>query len=86
MAEGLGGGEAAVGRAQHALDQLLAGLVDGHFSAEQAGDVDVDVLAHGPHGSRIGGDLDHRQDGIADHVALSGRGRSGRRSRRPPSK
>ena len=43
------------------------------LALQQARGVDVDVLAHQPHGARVGADLDHRQDRVADHVALTGR-------------
>src|SRR5258706_11990571 len=51
MAERLGGGEAAVGGAEHALEQLVARLVGRHLPAEQPRHVDVDVLGHGAHGA-----------------------------------
>ena len=73
VAERLRGGEPAVGRAHDHVDQRVAGLRDRHVAAQDAGHVDVDVLAHGADGLRIAGDLDHRHDRIADHVALAGR-------------
>ena len=54
-----------------------------HLLAQQAGDVDVDVLAHGAHRARVGAQLDHRQDRVADDVALARWGRSAPRSPRP---
>jgi hypothetical protein len=62
-----------VGRAQHHVEQRVARLVRGHLLAQQARDVDVDVLAHGAQGARVRAELDHRQDRVADDVALPGR-------------
>src|SRR3989337_3448782 len=73
MSERFGRGQPAVGRAEHAVEQFVAGLVRGELFSQQAGDVDVDVLRHRAHGARIGAQLDHRQDRVADHVALAGR-------------
>src|SRR5262249_23404036 len=71
VAERLGGGEAAVGGAQDHVDQGVAGLFKRHLAAQDAGHVEVDVLRHGAHRARIAGDLDHRQDRVADDVALA---------------
>src|SRR6478672_6124527 len=54
MAQRLGGGEASVGGAEQALEQLVAGLVGRQLFSQQAGDVDVDMLGHRPHGARVG--------------------------------
>src|ERR1700739_4561081 len=58
MAESFGAGEAAAAGAQHDVDQLIAGLVHGHFAAQNSRDVEIDVLAHGAGGFGIGGELD----------------------------
>ena len=49
---------------------------------QQARDVHVDVLRHGAHGARVGAQLDHRQDRVADDVALPGREEMHRVARR----
>src|SRR5437763_43176 len=72
MTQRLGGGEAAVGGAEHALEELVARLVHVELLARDARDVHVDVLRHGAYGARIGAKLDHRQDRVADDVALAG--------------
>src|SRR5258708_34809244 len=74
VSQRLGGGEAAVGGAEHALEQLVARLVGTHFLAQQSRDGDVDVLAHGAHRARVGAQLDHRQDRVAGPAALPRRG------------
>ena len=71
MAERLGRGEAAIAGAAGDLDQGIPRLVEGHLAAQDAGDVEVDVLAHGPRGARVGRELDHGNDGVADDVALA---------------
>src|SRR5712691_7880171 len=71
VAERLGGGEPPARRAEHALEELVAGLVGRHLAAQQARHVDVDVLAHRAHRTRIGAQLDHREDRVADDVALA---------------
>src|SRR5512134_1266436 len=57
-------GEPAVGGAEHALEELVAGLVGGQFLAQQPRDVHVDVLAHRAHCARIGAQLDHGKDRV----------------------
>src|SRR5882757_2780466 len=71
VTEGFGAGEAAVASAEHYVDQLITSLVHGHFAAQDSGDVEIDVLAHGACCFWIGGELDYRFDGIADYVALA---------------
>src|SRR5256884_774377 len=70
MAERFCGGEPAVRGAQHHLEELVARLVHVDLTARDAGHVDVDVLRHEAHGARIGAELDHGQDRIADHGPL----------------
>src|SRR6266568_783391 len=72
MPESLRGGEPAVRRAEHHLEELVARLIHVDLLARDAGHVDVDVFGHEAHRARIGADLDDRQDGIADDVALAG--------------
>jgi predicted DNA-binding protein with PD1-like motif len=75
MAERLGGGQAPARGADHHIDQRVARFVDRHVAAQDAGHVDVDVLAHGAQRARVGADLDDRQDRVADDVPLPGRKR-----------
>src|SRR5256884_3112004 len=72
MAERFRSGEPAVRGAQHHLEELVARLVHVDLTAGDAGNVDVDMFGHQAHRSRIGADLDDREDGIADDVALAG--------------
>src|SRR5258706_9420687 len=53
VSQRLGGGEAPVARAEHALQQLVARLVGTHFLAQQSPDVDVDLLPHRAHRARV---------------------------------
>src|SRR5574343_863722 len=71
VAQGLGRGQAPVGGAQHALQQLVTGLVQRDAALQQVGRVHVDVLAHQAHRARVRADLDDRHDRVADHVALA---------------
>src|SRR5215470_386242 len=73
MAERFGGGPASVRRREHALEQLVAGLIHVDLAAQQPRDVDVHVLGHRAHRLRVRAQLDHREDRVADHVALAGR-------------
>src|SRR6266571_9000894 len=73
MPESLRGGEPAVRRTEHHLEELVARLVHVDLLARDAGHVDVDVFGHEAHRARIGAELDHGQDRIADHIALSRR-------------
>src|SRR5882762_6807547 len=72
MSERFCSGEPAVRGTEHHLEKLVARLVHVDLLARDARHVDVDVLGHEAHGARIGADLDHGQDGIADDVALAG--------------
>src|SRR5712691_1668133 len=72
VAQRLGGGEASIGRAHDHVDQRVAGVVERHLAPQDAGHVEIDVLGHGADGARIAADLDHRQDRVADDVALAG--------------
>src|SRR3546814_446669 len=62
-----------VAGADHDVDQPVAGFVEVHLAAQQAGAVVVDVLAHLARRPRVGGQLDDRLDRVADDVALTGR-------------
>src|SRR5207302_913231 len=73
VAECLGRGESAVGGAEHHVEQLIARLAHRELPLQESGRVDIDVLAHRSHSTRIGANLDHREDGIADNVPLTGR-------------
>ena len=73
MLQRLRGRQAPVAGTQRDVDQGVAGLVEVHLAAQDAGAVEVDVLAHLPRRLRIGGQLDHRLDRVADDVALPGR-------------
>ena len=44
MPQRFGAGEAAIGGADHVLDEFIARLVDGHFTPHDSGNVQVDVL------------------------------------------
>ena len=46
-------------------------LRDRHVTAQHARHVEVDVLRHGTDGLRVARDLDHRDDRVADDVALT---------------
>src|SRR5688572_11171343 len=72
MAQGFRGGEPAVAGTQHDLDQLIAGLLEVLLPLQQSRAVVVDVFGHRAHGARIGAKLDHRNDRVADDVALPG--------------
>src|ERR1039458_3324681 len=72
MAQHFGIREAAVGGGEHALEHAVAGLVHVDFPAKDAAHVHVDMLLHSANGARVAADLDDRQDGIADDVALAG--------------
>ena len=61
----------AVAGADEHIKQLVAGLIVVHLAAEDAGHVDIDVLAHGTQGTRVAGQLDNRLNRVADNVALS---------------
>src|SRR5438034_6659719 len=71
VSQGFGGRQTAIGSAEHHVQELVADLVHGDFTLQQPAGVDVDMLGHGAHGPRIGADLDHRKNRIADDVALS---------------
>ena len=71
MSERLGRGEAAFGGAEHAFQQFVASLIEVDLAAQNARDIDIDVLAHGAHRARIGRQFDHRQDRVADDVSLA---------------
>src|SRR3546814_8845063 len=68
----LGGGEPAVAGSERDVDQRIARLIEIHLAAQDAGDVEIDVLAHLARRLRVGGQLDHRLDRVADDVALPG--------------
>src|SRR6266480_2895833 len=70
VSEGFCGGETAVRRAEHHLEELVARLVHVDLTARDAGHVHIDVFGHEAHRARIGAELDHGQDRIADHVTL----------------
>src|SRR6266516_950146 len=70
VSEGFCGGETAVRRAEHHLEELVARLVHVDLLARDAGHVHIDVFGHEAHRARIGAELDHGQDRIADHVTL----------------
>src|SRR4051812_15459003 len=55
VTERLRGREPSVRSAHDHVDQRVAGLRDGHVAAQDAGHVDVDVLAHGADRLRIAG-------------------------------
>src|SRR3546814_8677666 len=42
----LGGGEPAVAGSERDVDQRIARLIEIHLAAQDAGDVEIDVLAH----------------------------------------
>src|SRR5690349_4956327 len=65
-------GEPPVYRAKHHRQQLVACFVHRHLALQQPRHVEVDVLAHRPHRPRIRAQLDHRQDRVADDIALPG--------------
>lgn len=73
MSHSLGAREAAVAGADHDVDQPVAGLIERHFPAQDAGNVQVNVLDHRARRLGIGGELDNWFDRIADDVALAGR-------------
>src|SRR5882762_2822167 len=68
VSQRLRGGEPAVRRSEHHLDELVARLVHVDLLARDSGHVDVDMLGHQAHRARIGAQLDHGQDRIADHI------------------
>src|SRR5467141_1424163 len=70
MSERFRGGEPALRGTQHHLEELVARLVHVDLTAGYAGYVDVDVFGHEAHRARVGAELDHGQDRVADHVAL----------------
>src|SRR6202162_1728053 len=72
VAERFRGGEASVDGAEHHVDELVAFLVHSTLPLQESRGIDVDVLAHRAHRTRVGGDLDHRQYRIADDIALTG--------------
>src|SRR6202162_271350 len=72
VTQSFGAGQAAVASSNHDIDQSIAGLVERHFAAKYAGDIEINVLAHSARGLGIGGEFDDRLDGIADHVSLPG--------------
>src|SRR4029078_8723451 len=67
------GSQPAVRGAEHALEQLVAGLVRRELPPQQSLHIELDVLGHRAHGARIRAQLDHRKDRVTDHVALPGR-------------
>ncbi len=71
MSERLGCGEAVIGDAERAVQQLVASLINVDFAAQYARDIDIDVLAHGAHGARIGPQFDYRQNRQAVFLPLS---------------
>jgi len=64
-------GIATIAGAEQHFKQLVASGVKVHFTAQDARNVHVDVFAHGADGAGVGRQLDHRQDGVADDVALT---------------
>src|SRR3546814_12254187 len=68
----LGGGEPAVAGSERDVDQRIARLIEIHLAAQDAGDVKIDVLAHLSRRLRVGGQLYHRLDRVAEDVALPG--------------
>src|SRR5262245_13766574 len=57
VSQHLGSGEAAVGRADDHVDERIAGGIKCLLAAQDARDVDIDVLAHGAHGLGVARDL-----------------------------
>src|SRR5258708_19545698 len=60
VTEGFGAGEAAVAGAEHYVDQLITGLVHGHFAAQNSRHVEIHVLSHGSAFFWIAGSLSFR--------------------------
>ena len=56
------------------------------MALQQARAIVVDVFRHRAHGARVGAQFDHGDDGVADHIALTGgeqmHGVAGRRAQR----
>src|SRR3546814_11130145 len=69
----LGGGEPAVAGSERDVDQRIARLIEIHLAAQDAGDVEIDVLAHLARRLRVGGQLAPRLDREIGRAA--GRGR-----------
>src|SRR5258708_28638195 len=84
MPERFGAGEAAVAGADRDVDEPVAGLIQGHLSPENAGDVEIDVLLHLARRLGIGGELDHLLHPGCDHVALPRGEEMGHQARRGP--
>src|SRR6185369_11649550 len=72
MAERLGRGQAPVARAQHDFDQLVAGLVEVLLALQKTGAIVVEMFRHRARRARVRRQLDDGDDGVADHVALTG--------------
>src|SRR5882672_1082240 len=62
-----------VRRARDHVDQHVAGFGDRDLAPDDAGDVEIDMLRHRARRLRIAAELDHREDRIADDIALAGR-------------
>ena len=60
MSKCLGRGQSTIGGAEHAIEQGVTGLGWRHLLAQQSRDVNVDMLTHGTHGTRIRAQLDDR--------------------------
>ncbi len=72
MAECFGAGQPAVDRMRHHLHHPVGRPVQVVVEAQHTGDVNVDMLGHRCDGERVGGELDHGLDRVADDIALSG--------------
>src|SRR4051794_23719423 len=75
VAKCLGGGESPVCRTHHHVDERIASLIERHFTAQHAGNINIDMLTHGANRLRVSRDLDYRYDRVSDDIALARRER-----------
>src|SRR5690606_23487035 len=73
MTECLGSRQPAAAGPNHLGDDCCASFIECDGALKNARDVDIDVRRHGPGRLWVPGYLDHRQDWIADYIALPGR-------------
>src|SRR5918995_969242 len=73
VAEHLGGGPPPGRRPHDDLLGQVGGLVQRHVLGDDAGHVQVDVFRHRRGRARVSGELENRDDRVADDVALPGR-------------
>ena len=72
MSQGLCRCVTAIRSATDHVDQFVARFVNGHLTTQNARNIHVHVFAHGADGAWVRGDLDNRDNRVADHVALPG--------------